>query len=962
MGNSSSQFGPTSPSSGPSAKSKKSRRKDIGKAHKLIPQHDRDTEEGGPLQMQSHGSRHQTPQSPEDDAAASAQLLAESSLAEHFIFPDAFGDPMDQIDSPVQPKNKRRKKKKSKQRLSVLEASSDAGNMQAEQYDSSYDLFPKLLTAEEENYTVENRLEVPRSSYSLDEVNDDDEGVSSLFQEYESQVDLPAFDFIEPPRDYANSPTLSNEVLTGATLVDQQNQTAPSELDRGKKRKRKNTVSSQSCNGEQELLDGKGQHAYELDFEAFDEIFANEGTHQANPSCDASGCYDIPHGTELSGDMPQVHDDWPPRLDVDVAGVDQPPGKLSRVPSASRRKKRRPMEVPNSLDSQPPVYISPYAASEGHQDSVLPGLEDAKAPSSPEIPYSQPPGLSHGTSCTSTDAQRKETPPPRLEKPSKSRGNKKQRGGQKGPDYKPPLQELSDKGGMFRDDEIRVLENLRDRYCEEEEIAKHRFNELIHANVRENHEAKRLFNAIYDEIPYRTRQSVLRFCRRHFHNFAIRGTWTTADDERLRDAVAKKGTSWKAVGMILDRFPEDCRDRYRNYVVNSEKRNTDSWTHNETRDLVKAVNDCMRLLREERARAKEEEYEGREIPESEPESDREVQDLKLINWRIVSDRMGGTRSRLQCAYKFNRLKKADRDYYTKVIRRLEAGKGFTAKADSQHSEPWRLRQSMRKLRNMRIGDRYDFLQLFSDCGATSESNISWGSLGSKDFRKRWKNVDMKAALEMFKRQVPGSERMSYQEVINRVYTKLMAEHRGGWDDRWDPKVHGDINKIENRKGQKRKSFLEEGLESEQPERKSKRQTGRYKNPKSAKYVVSDDDEDVKDDKASEEDHETGADYDNRDPIADESTGKGASGQQSPEIAESTDEGSRLQGGRSYSASSMDNWDNSNTVPPNVDVTKTSDSASASDSDSDSDTDSDDSLFNGGSENELVERLQALRDA
>ncbi len=944
MGITSSQLGPTSPSSGPSAKSRKSRRK----------------EEGGPPQVQSHGSRHQTSPSPEEDAAASAQLLAESSLAEPFIFPDAFGHSMDQIDSPVQPKNKRRKKK-SKQRLSVLEASSDAGNMQADQYDSSHDLFPKLFTAEEENCTVENRLEIPRSSYSLDGVDDDDEGVSSLFQEYESQANLPAFDFIEPSRDDANSPTLFNEALTGTTLVDQQNQTAGSELDRGKKRKRKNTVASHSCNGAQELLDGKGQHAYELDFEAFDEIFANEGIHQANPSCDASG-YDIPHGTELSEDMPQVHDDWPPWSDIDVAEVDQPPGKLPRVPSASRRKKRRHMEVPNFLDSQPPVYISPYAANEGHHDSVLPGLEDAQAPSSPEIPYSQPPGLSHGTSCTSTDAQRKATPPPRLEKPSKSRGNKKQRGGQKGPDYKPPLQELSDKGGMFRDDEIRVLENLRDRYCEEEEIAKHRFNELIHANVRGNHEVKRLFDAIYDEIPYRTRQSVLRFCRRHFHNFAIRGTWTTAEDERLRDAVAKKGTSWKAVGMILDRFPEDCRDRYRNYVVNGENRNTESWTHNETRNLVKAVNDCMRLLREERARAKEEEYEGREIPESEPESDQEVQDLKLINWRIVSDRMGGTRSRLQCAYKFNRLKRADRDYYTKVIRRLEAGKGFTAKADSRHSEPWRLRQSMRKLRNMRIGDKYDFLQLFSDCGATSESNIPWNSLGSKDFRKRWKNADMKAALEMFKGQVPGSERMSYQEVINRVYTKLMAEHRGGWDDRWDPKVHGDINKIENRKGRKWKSSLEEGLQSEQPERKSKQQTGRYKKLKSAKYVASDDDEDVKADKVSEEDHETGADYDNRDPTPDKSTGKGASRQQSPEIAESTDEGSRLQGRRSYSASSVDNEDNSNTIPPSVDVTKTSDSASASDSDSDSDTDSDDSLFNGASGNELVERLQSLRDA
>lgn len=914
--------------------------------------------------------RHRSPLSPQDNAAASAQLLAESSFAEHTVSPNVLNDFMDQASNPVLQK-KKRAGKKSKPRPSVVETSSDAGNMQAEPYDSSHDVSSKFFGAGQENGTVEDGLRIPPSSYSLDEIDENDEGVSSLFQEYESQAALPAFGFIEPLQDNADCPTLFNEVLTGGTPVNQQSQSAHAKLNGSTKRKRGDkshshmscSDSSQPCDDARELLNGTGQHAFELDFEAFDEIFANEDTHQANPFSDESG-YDIPHGTELSEEMHLMHEDLPPHSDVDVAEVPQPQGKLPRVTYAGRRKKRRRMEVPNSLGSQVPVYISPYAENEGQQDRVLPGFEGSQGRSSPEIPYFQPPGLSHGTSCPSSDAQRTETPPPRLEKPSKSRGNKKQRGGQKGQNYRPPLQELSDKGGMFRDDEIRTLEKFRNRYCEEEGIGKQRFNELIHTNVRGRNEVKRLYNAIYDEIPYRTRQSVLRFCRRHFHNYAIRGAWTAADDENLRDAVAKKGTSWKAVGTILDRFPEDCRDRYRNYIINSEKRNTDTWTENEVRNLVKAVDDCMRLLRGERARAKEDEYEGREIPESEPESDQEVRDLKLINWQIVSDRMGGTRSRLQCAYKFNHLKTADRDYYMSTIRWLETGNGFTSNAESKHSEPWRLRRSMRKLRNMRTGDKYDFLQLFANCDAASESNIPWRSLGSEAFRKRWKNMDMKAALEVFKKQVPGSERMDYQEVINRVYTKLMAESPGGFDDRWDPEVHDDINTVE-KECRKQKSSTQEMVQSEQRQEQNKQQSGRYRKLKSAMLVDSDDDDD--DDEEVEEaeaskDHEIRVDGDKSGTTMDEPLEEGAHGQQSPEIVESTDEGLGSQRGRPCRASRMDDDGNLNTISSRVTGTKTSSSGPASDSGSNSDSDTDDSLFNGDSGSELVERLQSLRDA
>ncbi|KAI4245751.1 MAG: hypothetical protein L6R40_002279 [Gallowayella cf. fulva] len=947
MGNSSSQLGPNSPGPGPSAQNSKSNLgasgKKKGKRRDSSLDEHKDDEGSANVEFLRNGSRYRTPPpTHEDDAAAAAQLLAESSPGLEFTYPAFFDDFNNQTNSPVSQKRKK-DLAKTKRRLSALEASPDGGNVQAGRI-LSPDIWSKDVVMGESNGAG-----IPPPIHSLDVVDENDEGLSSLFQEYESQAGQPSSFVDQISKNRSNSLTSFIQEYTDAAFVDLPGSSLEATnavLDRSRKRKRQQrrlSDSDESYLGPQEPLEGTGQHAFELDFAAYDKIFANEDAHLANPLHDDSG-YDIPHGTGLSLEdslfVPQIYEDSPAELDADVIEVAPP----------SRRKKRRRVEVPEMLNSQPPTYSGLYAANEGQQDRVLPGLEDRQARSSSEIPYSQPPGLSHGISSTSADTQPKTTPPPRLTKPSERRGNKKQQGGQKGKNYKPPLQQLSDKGGMFRDDEIQVLDNFRDRYCEAEETSKQRFNEIIQMSIRESHEATRLFNAIYEEMPYRTRQSVLRFCRRHFHNFPARGAWTHADDERLRDAVAKKGTSWKAVGAILDRFPEDCRDRYRNYLVNSEKRNTESWTHEEIRNLVKAVDDCMRLLQEERAREKEEQYEGRDIPESEPESDQDVKDMKLINWQVVSERMGGTRSRLQCGYKFNHLKQADRDYYLKVIQRLEAGKGFRSKADSQNPESWRLRRSMRKLRNMRTGDKYDFLQLFADCNAATQSNISWNCLGSKAFRKRWSNMDMKAALELFKQEVPGSDSMNYQDVINQVYTKLMVESPNGFDDRWDPEVHGDINEREQvdsrtaSQAQKSSSSGRRQIQGQENKRKKKseyRPSARYTKIKSEALVGSDEDEEVEEDRDSEDGNQAeGSDYEKKDPTPDESVEADLTRQESVEIAESADEGDNGEGVRSRERRASGEKEH----------------------DMDSDSDSDNSLFNGDSESELVDRVQLLREA
>ncbi|KAL8713969.1 MAG: hypothetical protein Q9220_002115 [cf. Caloplaca sp. 1 TL-2023] len=898
-----------------------------------------------------------TPQSNSDDAAASAQLLAESSPALCHFSPHVVQG----------------KKKHKKGRRSVLEASSDAGNLQNGFREVSTGRSQKLHRVSETDKTTTYSSDLPQQTYSLDDIDENEEGLASLFEEYETQASQPRSPFNHPPESIVEDSPVFNQALIDPALIDQPLQPVYGEaadVRRGKqKRKWRYGTDTLDVSVEPESPNGRGQHALEIDFQAFDDIFANEELQSANPFNEESG-NDLPNGTEPHARdvLSNQSDEYlPQNLDSSPTPKSQRPGKLPRILSRDRAQKRKRTEVANPSDSQVPTYMRPCAANEGQQDRVLPGLEDVQLRSSSEIPYSRTAEwLDDEATLAPQDTPSKETLPPPLLNRSKSRGNKKQRGGKKGKDYKPPLQELSDKGGMFRDDEIKVLEAFRDNYCEQEDTSKHYFNELIHSNIRGNHEVKRLFHLIYDEIPYRTHQSIQRFCRRHFHNYSARGAWTASDDEVLMNAVAKKGKSWQLVGAMISRFPEDCRDRYRNYLVNPEQQKKAPWTHEETRRLVKAVDDAKRSLREARLREKEEKYEGRDAPEPDPESDEEIQDTKLINWPMVSERMGGTRSRLQCAYKWNQLKHVDRDYYHRVNRRLEAGREVNNKTGSERSKPWRLNRATKKLRNMKIGDRYDFLQVLADCDAPSEGSIPWKTLGTSKFRERWSTVDMKAALEIFKKEVPHSEGKSYQEVVNRVYTRLMAENPYEIEERWDPESHGDINKTEKketrREKQERNKSKRGKLESGEAQRQRMEQrSGKAPKIKSELFVDSDDAEEDGVENYGGRDHDWGEDTTPR--LADSEEAQEVL--ESPGSSRHSEAHGRASQSEEGSAYNPSPWEGS-AISASLD-TEITQATPEPEEDDVSDCESDDSLFNdtnndGSDDDGLVNRMQLLRKA
>lgn len=428
------------------------------------------------------------------------------------------------------------------------------------------------------------------------------------------------------------------------------------------------------------------------------------------------------------------------------------------------------------------------------------------SPESEDLPRYLPPASdsfdewslnSEDSDDSTSKAKSGETMPPPLTNRSKPLGNKTQQGGKKPKNYNPSLDQIAIQGGVWTQAEISRLEAFRDKYCTENELSTFQFNALVQSPIRYDKDVTDLFNEAHVAFPYRTRMSVRRFCRRRYHNFPARGTWTQSEDESLKQAVILKGRSWKAVGEIINRFPEDCRDRYRNYHINPQNRNRESWTDAEILNLCRAVHDCMVKMKEHNEQAKSEKFVGREVPESESESDEEVRDTRLINWQIVSDAMGpgGGRSRLQCSLKWAQLRMMDRAKHMKRVNDALRGSSLTNNDKTKKSGKvsWRMRQALRTLGNLKPGDRYDFLQAFATCKAREEGNIAWKSLGDQAFRSRWTTPERKAALQLFKSEIPDGNNMNYRDIANRLLTRLMAESSHKLGERWEKEQDPDAN-------------------------------------------------------------------------------------------------------------------------------------------------------------------------
>lgn len=521
-----------------------------------------------------------------------------------------------------------------------------------------------------------------------------------------------------------------------------------------------------------------GQHTLDIDFQAFDNYCAAYGLGSANIFNDPSE-QSLPVDPALEA---KCEDTTRARQNT-LADSEE-----NTTPHRRKRKSSGSRKLPFTQAKYPPVSSGvshdPDLLNDEQSDRVLPGLEERQRLSSEG--YS-----SHAQSAYSSVSSESTNAFSVREKASRARKESSHRGRQAS---SPAGEEETRTAGKFTGAEISKLEDYRDNYCAEKDVTTWQFNDLIQAVVRERPKAKEMWQGMYEIIPYRKKVTIQRFCRRRFHNYQVRGTWSEEDDKALVRAVQEKGNSWVAVAQIMERHPEDVRDRWRNYHVNPENRNKEQWTDVEIRNLAMAIHDCMQIMKDARRTAKLEKYEGRDVPESETDSDQEAADAKLINWQVVSDRMGGTRSRLQCSFKWGKLKDEDRAQALRQMKAARAGPGALdhgqQSAKKKNKKSWRAIRAQKRVQEMRPGDVYDFLHAVSTCQAAQEGNIPWKSLGDEDFRKRWTAADRKAAWAMFKGSVLSAEHFHYQEIVNHLLNNLLTNQGDRLEERWDPDLHG----------------------------------------------------------------------------------------------------------------------------------------------------------------------------
>lgn len=715
----------------------------------------------------------------DDDFAASAQLIAESSPHR----PSQAG--IDGASAHSRKKSKRKEKgHRSKKKhdgygeLAHLPSGEDLyDSVEAQLQEQPQEVFNLNYFSS----AAPPQSQLPEYRTGLDDIDSNDENVAALLQEYETEI-VPETQIVQQPETYGTQdefqqvsaePYGNGEELTMTSSYQLPSLTYSSPIvgEKGKCKRRKNRSSTKETGCENVLACDEGQHALDHSHRDPNGAWLEEGFHLANTA-----------GLTAEDQFP-----LDPALTDHVVNDTQQGDDSSLKQTAHQGKLMRPSRKRKRDANQPSIEAFANGShgtsfdlplSQTQQEQVLPGIEEPRSEGSQNAEQSQTPAPKKKRRMPS--AEREPTPPPKKAR-YKNLGNRTQRGGQKGKLYNPSMTEIAEKGGMFTDTEAAKLKKFQETYCEDNDLTERQFNERIQSSARNDQTLKVFWGEILDVLPYRTNHSIQRYCRRQFHNYASRGTWTKEEDEMLGLAVAEKGKSWKAVGEMIERLAEDCRDRYRNYHTGAPHQNKWEWTDQEVRYLCKAVNECMQAMAVERRHAKELEYEGRDLPES--DTDEEIREIQLINWGIVSVKMGGMRSRLQCLYKWKRLKNDDRIQYLKhegrirrEIKQIDSGKG--------PGRNWRLGKAQRRVANMLPGDKYDFLQALAACGAYEEGNIPWKSVGSESFRAVWSTLDRKTMWTILKDEVPGSQDMSYQDIVNRLITKLMAEKSDRLGEHW----------------------------------------------------------------------------------------------------------------------------------------------------------------------------------
>lgn len=304
-------------------------------------------------------------------------------------------------------------------------------------------------------------------------------------------------------------------------------------------------------------------------------------------------------------------------------------------------------------------------------------------------------------------------------------------------------------GKSFDSVEEAALEQFITEYQTIKNLNRQQICERIWSNERRKDD---FWSNMCKVLPYRSRSSIYKHVRRKYHIFEQRGKWTPQEDRDLARLCVEKEGQWSEVGKALGRMPEDCRDRWRNYVKCGANRASNKWAPDEE-DLLKRV--IAEMLEESQRN-----YEARnssELVNDSDHADDSNDDQKssilhggkerkpnnkpsfkdAINWTVVSERMGGTRSRIQCRYKWNKIVK---------------------------------KEAIAKIQSITEGDKLWILEKLRDLGFTEDSQVDWEELAALKPGIKWSGTELKLCYERMRSGV----RYYKQKSINEITKELLG--------------------------------------------------------------------------------------------------------------------------------------------------------------------------------------------
>lgn len=266
-------------------------------------------------------------------------------------------------------------------------------------------------------------------------------------------------------------------------------------------------------------------------------------------------------------------------------------------------------------------------------------------------------------------------------------------------------------GKMFSKEEHDAIDKFIYAYCQIHKMTRQDICKRIWLN---NRTKDSFWDLLQKVLPHRLRALVYKHVRRAYHIFAVRGKWTPEEDAQLGELARSKEGQWKAIGEMMGRMPEDCRDRWRNYVKCGNKRAQNKWTEEEEDKLKSIIQDIF---------------------QSNPQN-------PVINWTVVLERMGGLRLRIQCRYKWNKLLKREA-----TLRALQ----------------------------MEADDRVWLITRLRELQFEDESQVEWDALALLHPKNFWTGLDFKVCFEKMRASVKDYKTKKMDEVCSILFNSLYGQ-------------------------------------------------------------------------------------------------------------------------------------------------------------------------------------------